>query len=312
MFEIVGIFFVSDFLKHLWTIWSQFFVSPYVVPAVALLVLRWRQTGDGSDRSFLVTVTLYLTHFAEISIGSSLLISLGVPSSSPAELLAWYALHFYFNSTAISLDPSLFYEDICFQFWMIFCIPFPPLKKSVPVMVIASFLLLCLCWGLAFGIQHFVYLLNFGWSTDDVALVANFSFVAAVTLWIGLVLSVQYLSVPFQRLINRGTTDTIEPIVRIVITVLILAFALSGFFFLQPFQATLWLLFWIIAYPVALSFTRGEPLKGAALTEIYVAGLKQVPVLGQIFAAYMGKPSHRPPDSPPENKDPPPDPKIGP
>lgn len=113
------------------------------------------------------------------------------------------------------------------------------------------------------------------------------------------------------RLKTLRRLDTIEPIVRIVITVLILAFALSGFLFLQPYQATLWLLFWIIAYPVALSFTRGEPLQGSNLVEIYIAGLKQVPVVGQIFAAFTGNTSPRPPHSPPENNDPTAGPKAG-
>jgi hypothetical protein len=114
----------------------------------------------------------------------------------------------------------------------------------------------------------------------------------------------------FADFIGPGTGDMPDPM-RILITVLILAFALSGFLFLQPYQATLCLLFWIIAYPVALSFTRAEPLKGAGLTEIYIAGLKQVPVVGQIFAAHMGNlPSGRSP-SPPTDNDPEAGPKDG-
>jgi hypothetical protein len=80
---------------------------------------------------------------------------------------------------------------------------------------------------------------------------------------------------------------------KVLLTIVILGFALSGFFFLQPFQAVLWLLFWIVSYPVALAFTTGESLKGAEMVEIYKQGLTQVPVVGQIFAAWSAKTSDK-------------------
>jgi len=56
-----------------------------------------------------------------------------------------------------------------------------------------------------------------------------------------------------------------------------------------------------IAYPVALSFTRGEPLREKSLVEIYATGLKQVPVIGRIFAAQAGSPRIKNADPPPVN-----------
>jgi hypothetical protein len=71
---------------------------------------------------------------------------------------------------------------------------------------------------------------------------------------------------------------TIESFVRIVFV------AMFGFC-LQPYNATLWLLFWIISCPIMLSLIRGAPLKGTDVKAMYIAGIKQVPVVGRIFAS---------------------------
>jgi hypothetical protein len=71
----------------------------------------------------------------------------------------------------------------------------------------------------------------------------------------------------------------------------ILTFALMGFF-LTDYKATLWLLFLIVAYPIVISFTRGNPMRGSDLKEIYDMGIRQIPVVGQIFSASTGNPSY--------------------
>jgi hypothetical protein len=93
-----------------------------------------------------------------------------------------------------------------------------------------------------------------------------------------------------------------EVLMPVIISVVILAFALSGFLFLQAFQATLWLIFWVAAYPVALAFNRGDPLRGEQLVEIYKAGLTQIPFIGQFFATSMGRPPTTPKDNVPRPK----------
>jgi hypothetical protein len=308
--------FAESFLKHLLTIWSQFFVSPFIIPTVFSLGLRkWLRIREHVPLLCLAwNVLFFLMEFVPVSLFASFLMtSLGrlglAVDGGWAEVLGDYALvsHFHIGDTAL-LNPSSFYGDSFWAFFFLyntFLVGNLPDLRSVKLPVLLGALAAgYMCGGLAFGIQHWVYSIDFPWGVTSIPAIALFSTVSAFSIWIILVLAVRGLSESFRRLIDSSENNIIEPVVRIVITVLILAFALSGFLFLQPYQATLWLLFWIIAYPVALSFTRGEPLKGAALTEIYVAGLKQVPVLGQIFAAYMGKPSARSPRTPSEDNGP--------
>jgi len=219
-------------------------------------------------------------------------------------LLAAYALRVHFNMD----DPTwltepaflpLFYPDSYWTFFYFYLGYFIRIRNLVSGLI-ALIVVLPGTLGLGFGIQHLIYSSGVGVTVKDAPTVAVFSMAFAFSAWFLLQYAVSFLSIAFQGLIVLAGKAIIEPVVRIVVTILILAFALSGFLFLQPYQATLWLLFWIIAYPVALSFTRGEPLKGASLVQIYVAGLKQVPVVGQIFGASMGKP---PVNSPSKDQD---------
>jgi hypothetical protein len=48
--------FAGFFLKNLSTIWSQFFVSPYVVPASFTLLLGWSEIEEAPVISFYLVV----------------------------------------------------------------------------------------------------------------------------------------------------------------------------------------------------------------------------------------------------------------
>lgn len=68
------------------------------------------------------------------------------------------------------------------------------------------------------------------------------------------------------------------------ISIILLSFALAGFIFLPVVSAVLWLLFLIIAYPVALAFTTAkQSMDNRNLVEIYKAGIRQIPVIGKII-----------------------------
>jgi len=303
---------VEAFLQHEVTTWKELFVSPYIVPVALTALYNVQERAKPTWFSFLFWLLCLIPIFCSITVVSAAAACLiGGKVLPPAVSLAAYPLyvHFHLSTESVNsiLEQSNFYGDSYGPFYIFFVAVTSPNGRT-PFAFVGNvglvFLVGFLCLGLAFGIQHGIYSFPWDWGSQDAPGIANFSSALSFIFWLLLLFSVRYFSVPFRELINRNVDDTIEPIVRIVITVVLLAFALSGFLFLQPYQATLWLLFWIIAYPVALSFTRGEPLKGAGLVEIYIAGLKQVPVVGQIFAAYMGNPSSRKSSSPPPENDP--------
>src|SRR5262249_15559386 len=80
---------------------------------------------------------------------------------------------------------------------------------------------------------------------------------------------------------------------NILITLLVLGFALAGFGILEAYKATLWLVFLIVSSPVAVSFSdpvvRRE-LGEQSLLDMYKAGLKQIPLIGRLFAAQTHTP----------------------
>jgi hypothetical protein len=71
---------------------------------------------------------------------------------------------------------------------------------------------------------------------------------------------------------------------KIAISIVLLSFALAGFFWLQWYSALLWLIFLVVSYPVALAYTAAEQsLDNRDLVQIYKAGLKQVPIIGKLL-----------------------------
>ncbi len=118
----------------------------------------------------------------------------------------------------------------------------------------------------------------------------------AMATWIVGAFSFTFIQRHRQAWLHARHYRIIDRLMVIVLTILILGFALSGFLFLPAYQATLWLLFWIVAYPVALSFTRAKPLQGRNLVEVYKAGLTQIPFIGDLLARIFDSPS-KPSDS---------------
>ena len=84
----------------------------------------------------------------------------------------------------------------------------------------------------------------------------------------------------------KSTKSDRDQIWKIVISVILLGFALAGFIWLSWTSAALWLIFLIVAYPVALAFTTAEQsMDNRNLVEIYKAGLRQVPIIGKLFGS---------------------------
>jgi hypothetical protein len=84
---------------------------------------------------------------------------------------------------------------------------------------------------------------------------------------------------------NFAETKTVslserEMIFKIIIAIILLGSAFAGFMWLPPTGAVLWLVFLIVAYPVALAFTTAQQsMDNHNLVEIYKAGVNQIPVL---------------------------------
>lgn len=71
-----------------------------------------------------------------------------------------------------------------------------------------------------------------------------------------------------------------EMVLKIIIAVILLAFGFASFKWLPPIGAVLWLIFVIVAYPVALAYTTAQQsMDNHNLAEIYKAGIGQIPVL---------------------------------
>jgi hypothetical protein len=86
-----------------------------------------------------------------------------------------------------------------------------------------------------------------------------------------------------QPLASRGGTPLIAALV-------VLGFALGGFWLLPAALAFVWFLFLFVAFPIALAFTVNAPTFGGnQLLELYKAGLKELPAIGRI----LGRPSSK-------------------
>jgi hypothetical protein len=83
---------------------------------------------------------------------------------------------------------------------------------------------------------------------------------------------------------NNQLKGSRDQVLKIITSIILLSFALAGFIWLSWPRAFLWLIFLIVAYPVALAFTTAkQSMSNKSLTEIYKKGLLQVPVLGKFF-----------------------------
>jgi hypothetical protein len=83
---------------------------------------------------------------------------------------------------------------------------------------------------------------------------------------------------------NISSKPSREQIWKIVISIILLSFALAGFVWLPLYSAILWLIFLVVAYPVALAYTTAkQSMDNRTLTKIYKAGLTQVPIIGKLF-----------------------------
>jgi hypothetical protein len=85
---------------------------------------------------------------------------------------------------------------------------------------------------------------------------------------------------------HRDTAHTSK--FRVVLSVIILAFALIGFVWIPWPTNLLWLLFFIAAYPLVLAFTAGKELTGKELLDLYATGVKQIPVIGTFLHKLSG------------------------
>lgn len=82
---------------------------------------------------------------------------------------------------------------------------------------------------------------------------------------------------------------------RVVIMVVLLGFGTAGFWlFNDHYKATLWLIFFIAAYPLALAFTVADPMRSSDLLKLYKMGLSQIPLLGKLLGAVSANDSDPP------------------
>jgi len=250
--------FWENFLKHEFLIWKEFFVSPYIFPTALTALYFVQERARPTWSSFLFWQLAVILQFCVCTLlASAVMCVFGSEHVSMSPALAGYPLYFRFglSSDVVNsiLAQSNFYNHGYFAFYLFFIGVVAPVAGKTPfaliVGIVLSYVVVSVCLGLAFGIQHWILSFDWGWRPQDVPSVANIALPLAFSLWLLLLLVIKPLSTSFQRLISESESDILEPIMRIVITVLILAFALSGFSFLQPYQATLWLLFWIIVLP---------------------------------------------------------------
>jgi hypothetical protein len=83
---------------------------------------------------------------------------------------------------------------------------------------------------------------------------------------------------------------------NILVSIILLSAAIGGFYVLQLSNAILFLIFLILAYPLALAVTIYGPTKN--VVEMYRLGASQIPAVGEIIKALLP-----PRDKPPSNPD---------
>jgi hypothetical protein len=206
----------ENFLRHEFSIWKEFFVSPYIVPGV-LAVLYWiqGQTKDSSWFSFLFSLLLFIPIFCLCTIVSAAGMCVVGDHVSWSAVLATYPLYFHFGLSTEAVNSIIaennFYDHGYYAFYMLFIVvSIGP--RTTPFKIIAgmglSFVLISVCVGLAFGIQHGILSINWDWwRPQHIPFVANLSLTLAFSLWFLLLLCIRPLSTNLQRLIKQTDSD---------------------------------------------------------------------------------------------------------
>ena len=214
--------FLENFLRHEFSIWKELFASPFMVPTT-LVALYWMQKDKEltSWIDYYRRILLVFLWFCFCTFVASLLMCLIGTHVSTSAVLAGYGLFLHFGlpeARVVSLLQRSNFYDHAYAGFYIFFVMTVPLKSETPLALIFSLALglfaATLCLGFAFGIQQLI--LSISWDRwraqpQDVPAIANFSVTLAFSLWILLLLSIQPLSVAFQRLKSASDSDILEP-----------------------------------------------------------------------------------------------------
>jgi len=87
--------------------------------------------------------------------------------------------------------------------------------------------------------------------------------------------------------LKESVTGQGEPIMRIIVSIVILAFAVAGFYLLHLGQGFLWLVFLLLGYPLALAITvKPDAISEQTILEMYKFGAQQIPGVGQVIMKF--------------------------
>jgi len=87
---------------------------------------------------------------------------------------------------------------------------------------------------------------------------------------------------------STAVSQPAPTIARLGSAVLLLAFALGGFFILPLYVAILWLVFLIVAFPIGLAFmSHTHALGKNDLLTLYTTGVQQLPVIGRLLSGVL-------------------------
>jgi hypothetical protein len=205
-------------------------------------------------------------------------------------LLEYYQRHLFGNAIAFSWTGQL-PDDIKYNVAVYFFLGSLALRTNVsirsPLYALVGSIFL-LTWG-NYVAAATKAMRGLAWNATN-ARDDEFGLAVAMLAWLGWTAVIDRVARWIRRIPQIGGAE----VMNVVITIVIVGFAFSGFLLMEKWQAFLFLLFWIIAYPVALAFTMNrQQFSINSLVDLYNAGLTQVPILGKIFRSQMSFPVNK-------------------
>lgn len=241
-------------------------ISPLALPC--FLVAAWKDLG-GSRAVF--SFAFIIRFWAKLII--NLAISYGVAYASHC---LWQSWSWGPLAPAIKYDAVIIFFLLCLQ--------------KISLSFFRIFLLVPFFLWVNFGSSYFCGALYRVLPPSEN--LSEFCVSTALIVWLLFVYGMWYIHFLWLKI------RSVEAYMNIVLSILVLGFGLGGFFCLPPYQATLWFLFVLVAYPVALAFTKGgRAWQAKDLIALYKVGVAQIPFIGGLLSAFFT--TRTPPDQKP-------------
>jgi hypothetical protein len=254
----------------------EVFHGPIAAPLVLASMWFWKETAPTLGIELRAIWSVLLSAICAVSFFT---FSYFLIAFILEPILPWY----HFSSYGF-LTPSVKYDSVILTFVVMTWLPKFSIGRMFGFILWIFFIRVFAAFvssGLSQLADYQAHKLEFDQFALAIALMVSLS-IEASTKWITVKL-------------NPGLESQGQTSMRIIVAIVIFAFAVAGFYLLHFGQACLWLIFLLLGYPLALAITvRPESLSDQTILEMYKFGAQQMPAISQIITKLMEKRSGPP------------------